>query len=93
MVIIRGVEQLYPLNIEEIKLSIEGLPKGSEIFWVQDEPTNMGAWPYIKFHFGDELSQWYDLQRVSRVESASPSTGSMAAHKLEHNELIEQAFA
>ncbi len=90
---IMRVEQLYPLNIEEIKLSIEGLPKGSEIFWVQDEPTNMGAWPYIKFHFGDELSQWYDLQRVSRVESASPSTGSMAAHKLEHNELIEQAFA
>ena len=90
---IMRVEQLYPLNIEEIKLSIEGLPKGSEIFWVQDEPTNMGAWPYIKFHFGDELSQWHDLQRVSRVESASPSTGSMAAHKLEHNELIEQAFA
>ena len=92
-VAIMRVEQLYPLSIEEINTAIEGLPEGSEILWVQDEPTNMGAWPYIKFNFGDELEAKYKLRRVSRVESASPSTGSMAAHKLEHSELIEQAFA
>ena len=92
-VAIMRVEQLYPLSIEEINTAIKGLPEGSEILWVQDEPTNMGAWPYIKFNFGDELEAKYKLRRVSRVESASPSTGSMAAHKLEHEELIEQAFA
>ncbi|MGC6443801.1 MAG: 2-oxoglutarate dehydrogenase E1 component [Rubripirellula sp.] len=91
-VAIMRIEQLYPLTIEEILESIDGLEDGSEIFWVQDEPTNMGAWPYIKFNFGDELEKRFSLRRVSRVESASPSTGSMAAHKLEHAELIEQAF-
>ncbi|MCH1493648.1 MAG: 2-oxoglutarate dehydrogenase E1 component [Rubripirellula sp.] len=91
-VAIMRIEQLYPLTIEEILESIDGLEDGTEIFWVQDEPTNMGAWPYIKFNFGDELEKRFSLRRVSRVESASPSTGSMAAHKLEHAELIEQAF-
>jgi 2-oxoglutarate dehydrogenase E1 component len=53
----------------------------------------MGSWPYLKLNFGDELSAKYDLQRISRVESASPSTGSMAAHKLEQSDLIEDAFS
>ena len=52
----------------------------------------MGAWPYVKLNFGDELGKKYQLKRVTRVESASPSTGSMAAHKLEQAELINNAF-
>lgn len=86
------IEQLYPLSVDELLLSISDLPEGRELYWVQDEPTNMGAWPYLKLNFGDELSKRFDLRRVSRVESASPSTGSMAAHKLEQSELIEEAF-
>jgi 2-oxoglutarate dehydrogenase E1 component len=89
---IMRVEQLYPLSVDELTEAIAKLPTGSELCWVQDEPTNMGSWPYIKLNFGDELSKKYDLQRVSRVESASPSTGSMAAHKLEQSDLIEDAF-
>jgi len=92
-VVIMRVEQLYPLSVDELLSSIDGLPKGTPVYWVQEEPTNMGAWPYIKLIFSDELSQKYDLKRVSRVESASPSTGSMAAHKIEQAELIEEALA
>ena len=92
-VAIMRIEQLYPLNVEELLASISQLPKGKQIYWVQEEPTNMGAWPYIKLIFSDELSRHYDLKRVSRVESASPSTGSMAAHKLEQAELIDEALA
>ena len=92
-VAIMRIEQLYPLSIEELLGSMNGLAKGTSVYWVQEEPTNMGAWPYIKLIFSDELSQEFNLQRVSRVESASPSTGSMAAHKLEQAELIEEALA
>ena len=91
-VAIMRLEQLYPLTIEEIMNSLDGLPDGSEILWVQEEPANMGSWPYIKFNFGDELSERFKLRRVSRVESASPSTGSMAAHKLEQTDLLNEAF-
>ncbi|MDF1843122.1 MAG: 2-oxoglutarate dehydrogenase E1 component [Rubripirellula sp.] len=87
------LEQLYPLSEAELLEALGGLQDGKELFWVQEEPTNMGAWPYLKLIFGDLLSAKFDLQRISRVESASPSTGSMATHRLEQAELIEAAFA
>ncbi|TWU65075.1 2-oxoglutarate dehydrogenase E1 component [Crateriforma conspicua] len=90
---IMRLEQLYPLQVDEFFGALEGLAEGSEIVWVQDEPRNMGAWPYLKLNFGDQLLQKYKFREVTRSESASPSTGSMATHKLEQSELIEEAFA
>ncbi len=92
-VAIMRIEQLYPLSVEELNAKLQGLPDGSDIAWVQDEPTNMGGWPYFKLNFGDELSERFKLRRITRAESASPSTGSMAAHKLEQAELIDEALA
>ena len=86
------LEQLYPLEIDELMAACDRLPDGREIVWVQEEPTNMGVWPYLKFNFGDELASRWTLKRVSRMESASPSTGSAAAHKLEQKDVIEGAF-
>ncbi|GAA5506358.1 2-oxoglutarate dehydrogenase E1 component [Novipirellula caenicola] len=92
-VAIMRIEQLYPLQAETLTAALEGLPAGTDIRWVQDEPTNMGAWPYIKLNFGDMVAEKYKFSVVSRDESASPSTGSMAAHKIEQAELIDAAFA
>ncbi|TWU16586.1 2-oxoglutarate dehydrogenase E1 component [Allorhodopirellula heiligendammensis] len=91
-VAIMRVEQLYPLSVPELLDSLAGLPEGTEVMWIQDEPENMGAWPYMKFKFGDELAARFKLSKATRAESASPSTGSMAAHKLEQADLIEAAF-
>ncbi len=92
-VAIMRIEQLYPLSSETLLDSLRGLPEGCEIFWVQEEPANMGAWPYIKLKFGDLLAGQFRLQHITRTESASPSTGSMATHKIEQAELIDEAFA
>jgi 2-oxoglutarate dehydrogenase E1 component len=87
------LEQLYPLESDELIAALEGLPRDAELFFVQDEPRNMGAWPYLKLNFGDDLNAagWH-LKPITRSESASPSTGSMAAHLLEQKELIDAAF-
>jgi 2-oxoglutarate dehydrogenase E1 component len=90
---IMRIEQLYPLSLDELTSSLEGLRERSEVFWVQEEPSNMGAWPSIKLNFGDTLAQRFRFRRVTRAESASPSTGSMAAHKMEQSELIDEALA
>ena len=56
------IEQLYPLSSRRTAaIRCDGLPEGSEIFWVQEEPTNMGAWPYIKLNFGDHLAERFQL--------------------------------
>jgi 2-oxoglutarate dehydrogenase E1 component len=92
-VAILRIEQLYPLTSEELLGMFNGLPAGSEIFFVQDEPLNMGAWPYLKLKYGDDFAAaGWKLVPITRNESASPSTGSMAAHQLEQKELLEAAF-
>ncbi|MFN3193939.1 MAG: 2-oxoglutarate dehydrogenase E1 component [Aureliella sp.] len=87
------IEQYYPLTANDLFAALESYSKGTELFWVQEEPTNMGAWCFMKVRFGDVLEEHgYRLKRLSRVESASPSTGSASAHKLEQDELIDSAF-
>ncbi len=86
------LEQYYPLD--EARLAEVLTPYGddSEIVWVQEEPRNMGAWPFLQLHLGSNLFGRWQLSCVSRPLSASPATGSASAHKKEQAELIAEAF-
>ena len=86
------VEQLYPLRGELMEAALASYSEGTPVFWVQEEPQNMGAWRYLRERFGDTLLGRYPLRLVSRPESASPATGSAGAHKLEQEQLIQRAF-
>jgi 2-oxoglutarate dehydrogenase E1 component len=86
-------EQLYPLRAEEIRDTFAGYADGTDLVWAQEEPWNSGAWFFINARLPAILEQRLPLRCVSRVESASPATGSEAAHKLEQAQLIEEAFA
>jgi len=90
-VAILRLEQLYPLN-DEIKQALAPFADGTPLVWVQDEPENMGAWRFILASLPRHVGQRLPLSCVSRAESASPATGSMAAHKIEQSMLIEAAF-
>jgi 2-oxoglutarate dehydrogenase E1 component len=92
-VAILRIEQLYPLGSDDLISALDGVPRNADIMFVQDEPRNMGAWPYLKLNFGDDfVAAGWRLIPVTRSESASPSTGSLATHLLEQKELIEAAF-
>jgi 2-oxoglutarate dehydrogenase E1 component len=81
------IEQLYPLDAEQLTSALSMYPESAKLVWVQEEPFNMGAWYYLRAR--------YSLRRiscVSRPESASPATGSTAAHRVEQQLLIDQAF-
>ena len=67
-------------------------PNAREVRWLQDEPSNMGAWRYLRVALGETLFGKYPFSGLSRPESASPATGSSASHKMEQDLLIEQAF-
>ncbi len=87
------IEQFYPLSSGELMNALDEYPANTEVIWLQEEPANMGAWQFIKVHFGDTLNQKFKLRSLSRVESASPSTGSSSSHKLEQHDLLQSAFA
>lgn len=87
------IEQFYPLEAQKVLEALNEYSDGTPLYWYQDEPTNMGAWQFVKLRWGDVLASRFRLERISRAESASPSTGSMRAHQLEERELLNAAFA
>lgn len=87
------LEQLYPLADADLSAALEAYPTGTPVWWVQEEPENMGAWRYLRVRFGDTLYGRHPFSGVSRPASASPATGSAAAHKWEQRELLARAFS
>jgi 2-oxoglutarate dehydrogenase E1 component len=88
------VEQLAPLPADEIAAAIKAYP-GAEIMWVQDEPANQGAWPFMAMNLPQALASRGEtraLQVASRAASASPATGSSKKHATQQAQLIAKAF-
>lgn len=86
------LEQLYPLQNEQVETVLAGYPSGTPVFWVQEEPENMGAWRYINSQFGEMIRKKFPFECVCRPASASPATGSANCHKQEQQELLAQAL-
>lgn len=57
------------------------------MYWVQEEPENMGYWNYLLRFMRRELE---DV--VSRKPSASPATGYNKIHIKEQKDLVARAF-
>ena len=91
-VAILRVEQIYPFPEVELKQALSAYPSGVDTVWVQEEPRNMGAWYFINARQADMVGTRHPLSVVSRPESASPATGSKAAHDLEQKMLLDEAF-
>jgi 2-oxoglutarate dehydrogenase E1 component len=87
------VEQLYPFPAQQIKEILEAYDPSTPVFWVQEEPRNMGAWYFIKVKWDEMgLEERWKINAITRPESASPSTGSKKAHKIEQTELFDEAI-
>ncbi len=84
------VEQYYPLPTAELGRAVAHYPK-AEMVWVQDEPENQGAWPFISLVLAKHLAN-DKIRVVSRKASAAPSTGSAKVHTFEQERLVSQAL-
>jgi 2-oxoglutarate dehydrogenase E1 component len=91
-VAILRMEQLYPLPMQPLRAALEQYPDGTPVYWVQEEPENMGAWRFLLARFGGELFDRWPFSGIYRRGSPSPATGSASAHRMEQRELLMQAF-
>lgn len=84
------LEQIYPLNEEELRKVTVPYAGAKEIRWCQEEPQNMGSWhhllPVLMKFFGRTIGY------AGREASASTAVGTTTAHKHEQAALIAQAF-
>jgi 2-oxoglutarate dehydrogenase E1 component len=86
------VEQLYPFPYDELRPVLERYPATAEIFWVQEEPRNMGAWRFVQPRLRKILGTGRAPVYVGRDTAASPATGSYKIHQQEHEKLIHEAL-
>ena len=86
------VEQLYPWPGEQLAAALGRYAAASEVFWLQEEPDNMGAWNFVHGRLHRLLRDDFELRHVSRVESASPASGIAALHQMEQEDLIARAL-
>ena len=80
------IEQLFPLNTDFIDKLYKKYNE-SEIFWVQEEPENMGAWTFILTKL-----RKYNIQLISREESAATASGSTKDSQQKQQLIIDKVF-
>ncbi len=84
------LEQYYPAPVDELNAILDGYPD-AELVWVQDEPENQGAWPFIALEVVKNL-RGRTVRRISRAAAASTATGSPKVHAVEQSTILESAL-
>jgi 2-oxoglutarate dehydrogenase E1 component len=82
------LEQLYPFPRAALQALVARAPQ-AELVWCQEEPKNMGPWPYLLQRFAD---LGWSVRYAGRPASASPATGSYRRHGAEQEYLVQRAL-
>lgn len=83
------LEQLYPMPYDQLEAIQSKYKKAAEFVWVQEEPENMGAWPYISRKFRNSS---FKFELISRKESSSTATGYAKQHIAQQLYIVASAF-
>jgi 2-oxoglutarate dehydrogenase E1 component len=86
-VVIARLEQLYPVPQDKMIELTKKYPD-AQVWWVQEESENMGAWYFLLARLHGKLS----MQGIARKNSASPATGFKKVHIQEHEVIMKRAF-
>ncbi|GAA2082600.1 multifunctional oxoglutarate decarboxylase/oxoglutarate dehydrogenase thiamine pyrophosphate-binding subunit/dihydrolipoyllysine-residue succinyltransferase subunit [Pseudolysinimonas kribbensis] len=82
------LEQLAPAPVDQLAAVLAGYPD-AEVLWVQEEPENQGAWPFIAQQLVPHLDR--PLRVVARAASAATAAGSSKRSAAELGELLATA--
>lgn len=82
------VEQTYPFPLERIRAELARHP-GAAAVWCQEEPANMGAWPFVALQL---MEAGIPMKYAGRKARASPATGYPSRHEAEQKGLVEEAL-
>jgi len=87
------LEQFYPFPATRLAALLRGAYAGAaEVVWAQEEPCNMGAWPFLQERVTRLLASGQTLRYVGRPAAASAATGSHKRHLVEQETLVAEAL-
>ena len=89
------LEQIYPFPHDALANLMEPY-KHCDIVWCQEEPRNMGAWPFAST-FIEEVADAVGFKNprpryAGRTSAGSPATGLFSRHAREQKDLIDDAL-
>jgi 2-oxoglutarate dehydrogenase E1 component len=84
------LEQMYPLPLAQMEAVYKKYKKAKEAVWVQEEPENMGVWPYLLRKL--RRTSFSDIEVISRKESSSTATGFARQHADQQSYILAKAF-
>ncbi len=90
------IEQLYPFPLQRLTEILRRYPDAAELFWVQEEPENMGAWYFVEEQMQSVINPGgtgRQLRYVGRPTAASPATGAHKEHVDQQATMVNEAFA
>lgn len=85
------VEQLYPPPKDEFARIFERYAAIDEVVWLQEEPINMGAWPFMAPVLAEIIGGRWPLRYLGRPRFSSPAEGSTTWHAYNQKKLLEKA--
>ncbi|HEY4000462.1 MAG TPA: multifunctional oxoglutarate decarboxylase/oxoglutarate dehydrogenase thiamine pyrophosphate-binding subunit/dihydrolipoyllysine-residue succinyltransferase subunit [Candidatus Xenobia bacterium] len=85
------IEQLYPLPVRRLRELLGSVQV--PVVWAQEEPRNMGAWPFLEARMSNFLPPGRTLEFVGRLPNGSPATGSHHQHAREQAAIVERALS
>ncbi len=85
------LERLYPLPWRTLPAMVDSYPASAQLRWVQEEPANQGAWPFMALNLSGLLGN-RAIEGITRPSSSSPAVGSHHRHEEEQRAVIETAF-
>jgi 2-oxoglutarate dehydrogenase E1 component len=89
---IARLEQLYPFPEDDLQELVASYPSLEQVIWVQEEPSNMGSWNFLRPRLRQICGSRLMLHYVGRPESSSPAEGSSTIYRRNQQALVEQAF-
>ncbi len=94
------LEQLYPFPLARVTDIIGRYPENAAMYWVQEEPENMGPWYFVEEQMQSLLEtpapvsgHKRQLGYVGRTTAASPAAGAHKVHHDQQEALVAEAFA
>lgn len=82
------VEELYPWPAKAVAEALKAY-KVRDVYWVQEEPRNMGAWWFVREQWDDSVAY---LHYLGRPNSASPAAGTTRQHAAEQAAILASVF-
>lgn len=87
------LEEIYPFPTERLKQLFTKYPNINEVYWLQEEPKNMGAWAFVEPRINELIINGNKVKYIGRRRRSSPAEGEPNVHKLIQSKILSTALS